>query len=451
MRLRTTHGPKLFSKFDLFINLGVFISSYDSQMAESEEHKLNYDDGRSKTFSFINFQKPQGLAFHLAWASLLISKFAWFSPGIIQGLVRRENEWLSIGNRFKNQNIVSVIATIIFKIVTGISFDLFGAKKTLSASMVIFGLPIILIGISRNFVFWTVSRFFIGGLGAVFPLSLSWMSELFSDNIIGIVVGILSDFDLIGGELAKLFIMPLSNLIGSWRLALIFPASLVLVFSLLLYFSGNLQIQDFKRKFNFKINDWQLIILALLYGVNSGFFLIFRSNLTNYLTGNNGLEYFSWTYENSNRFSNFLDIISIFSFILGGTVSDFLMKKFGHRGRTSFFFFIQSSQALFLFLTFFAVGSGSGLIAALVLIVLYVLFSRMAQVCALSIVPYNRMSRYGTSFGIVSAFQNIVAFSYGFQVIFKIPNGLTRSFLKMGILDLGVSFFGLLLVYFSKN
>ena len=139
--------------------------------------RLPVDSNNKATkINILSVARPHLRAFHFAWFSFFLAFFGWFALAPMQGNIKKNNDWLSKGNRFKYQNIIAVAGTIIMRLIVGPFCDQFGPRLAQASLLGIFSIPLFLVGTARNFASWTIARFFIGFIGASFVVTQFWTS-----------------------------------------------------------------------------------------------------------------------------------------------------------------------------------------------------------------------------------------------------------------------------------
>lgn len=108
-------------------------------------------DGKATVLRLLSFKRPHMRAFHLAWFSFFLAYFVWFALTPLQHQILLDNPWLSIGTRFKTQNILAVAGTVFMRFVIGPVCDRFGPRLAQSLLLGLFSVPVFLVAAVRTY------------------------------------------------------------------------------------------------------------------------------------------------------------------------------------------------------------------------------------------------------------------------------------------------------------
>ena len=415
------------------------------------------ENNKAKQLKIFSFKRPHMRAFHFAWFSFFLAFFGWFALAPLQGKIKKQNEWLSKGNRFKLQNIIAVTGTIIMRLIIGPVCDRFGPRIAQSTLIGVFSLPLALVGTSRSYWQWTLSRFFIGFIGATFVVTQFWTSIMFSGNIVGTANATSAGWGNLGGGVTQA-IMPLvragvARIRGvdpddptdntSWRFAVLVPAAVLVLTSFVMFFvtddlpDGNYAdlIKSGKKKsvnglqtMKRAVTNWRVWILFFLYAGCFGVELIMNGNLANYFSGNDGLEpQFSLNERTAGLIASLFGLMNLFARSIGGIGSDFAAGRYGIRGRLWWFFIVQLTEGC-IFLIFSRIRT---LAVAIPVLICFSFFVQMAEGATFGIVPFVDPVATGAVSGIVGAGGNFGAVAGGFLLAPKQLNGIADGFFKL--------------------
>ena len=423
------------------------------------------EHNRAKRLKIYSIKRPHMRAFHFAWSSFFLAFFGWFALAPLQNNIKKNNPWLAEGANFKNQNIIAVAGTIIMRIIIGPFCDRFGPRLAQSSLLGIFSLPLFLVGTARNFVSWTTARFFIGFMGATFVVTQFWTSVMFAGVIVGTANATSAGWGNLGGGVTQA-IMPLIragvarsrginpndvNDDTAWRLAVLVPASALVVTSIALYLlsddlpdgnyrdlhkTGQKEVTNPFKAMGRAAGNWRVWVLFLLYAGCFGVELIMNSNLATYFAGNGGKEAFRLNERLAGLTASLFGLMNLFARSLGGIGSDLLARRMGLRGRLCWFFFTQLMEGIF-FVVFSQITKLGGAIPALIV---FSLFVQMSEGATFGIVPFVDPPATGAVSGIVGAGGNFGAVAGGFLVNSNQNRGISTGFRNLGFIVIGTSF-----------
>lgn len=426
------------------------------------EFSLPVDDvGKAKVLRIISFRRPHMRAFHFAWFSFFLAFFGWFALAPLQKGIRDDGfiDGLTNGSRFKTQNIIAVLGTIIMRLAIGPFCDRFGPRTAQSLLLSVFSLPVFLVATATKYWQWTTARFFIGFIGAAFVVTQFWTSIMFSSNIVATANATSGGWGNLGGGVTNA-LMPLirkgmdkaagGNRNRGWRLSMIFPGFALLSTSIAMYFlsddlpQGNyadLLKEGKKKKTNpFKAmgkaaTNWRVWVLFLLYAGCFGIELVMNGNLATYFSDGD-IEAFGLDESTAGLIAGLFGLMNLFARSLGGILSDVAAHKFGMRGRLWAFFFVQLCEGI-MFVIFSRIRVIGGAIPALIG---FSLFVQMAEGCTFGVVPFVDPPITGAIAGIVGAGGNFGAVIGNLFLAPKKVNGISNGFRTLGFIVIGSAF-----------
>ena len=137
-----------------------------------------------------------------------------------------------------NSNIISLVATLLVRLVAGPSCDRFGPRYTFAGCLLIGSIPTALAGTVNNAKELMALRFFVGILGGSFVPCQVWSTGFFDKNIVGTANSFTGGFGNAGGGITY-FLMPaiFDSLVKNqhltahvaWRVAFIVPFIIIVV------------------------------------------------------------------------------------------------------------------------------------------------------------------------------------------------------------------------------
>ena len=137
-----------------------------------------------------------------------------------------------------NSNIISLVATLLVRLVAGPSCDRFGPRYTFAGCLLIGAIPTALAGTIHNAKELMALRFFVGILGGSFVPCQVWSTGFFDKNIVGTANSFTGGFGNAGGGITY-FLMPaiFDSLVKNqhltahvaWRVSFIVPFIIITV------------------------------------------------------------------------------------------------------------------------------------------------------------------------------------------------------------------------------
>jgi NNP family nitrate/nitrite transporter-like MFS transporter len=322
-----------------------------------------------------------------------------------------------------------------------------GPRRTYSALLVLGSLPDMGIGLAHDYATFLLFRLVIGGIGASFVITQYHSSVMFAPNVVGRAAAFTAGWGNLGGGVAQI-VTPLlmtafvslgaSQALG-WRLAMVVPGALLLVWGILYYHltqdtpAGNVEdgarpvgkygAPSHENTFFLACRDYRVWALFLTYASCFGIELTFHNLAALYFK-----DTFSLSLTTAGMIAGSYGIMNLFARALGGYYSDRIAVRFGLRGRV-------------LLLGGLLVGEGLGLVlfsqmrtlpSAIVAMVLFALFTKMASGGTYAVVPFLNRKALGSVAGIIGAGGNVGAVVAG--LLFR-EDGISMStaFMWLGL------------------
>lgn len=380
--------------------------------------------------------------FHLTWLTFFMCFFGWFGIAPLMPLVR-EQLHLDKG-QVGNIVIASVSATILARLLMGKLCDTIGPRLAYTWLLAIGALPVLFIGLSNSYESFLLFRFCIGIIGASFVITQFHTSMMFAPNVTGTANAVAGGWGNLGGGVANL-VMPLvaAAFVGlgfvdkanSWRYAMVVPGVLLLVMAVLYYKytedtpRGNYSDIDRQRAvqkegtFKVALSDYRTWLLALCYGACFGIEITIDNVAATYFVDN-----YKATLIMAGVLAGLFGGMNLFARALGGIVADRTGRAFGMNGK-----WVLLSVMLVLEgagIAYFSVAPS--LTMAVVTMLLFALFLKMANGTTYAIVPFVNRQAIGSVSGIVGAGGNLGAMIVGF--LFKSKTiSYSEAFLYIGI------------------
>lgn len=369
----------------------------------------------------FSFKTPPMRAFHMTWSAFLLTFFGWFGVAPLMPLIREEMQLTK--EQIGNTVVASVAATIVVRLLVGFICDRVGPRRTYAWLLVLGSLPVMGIGLAHDYTSFLLFRLAIGGIGASFVVTQYHTSVMFAPNVVGRAAASTAGWGNLGGGVAQIVTPLLMSAFVSlgvsqyygWRLAMVVPGLLMLVWGVLYYKltqdypAGNLEdgVQPIRKygasqenTFLEACRDYRVWALFLTYASCFGIELTFHNLAALYFADS-----FSLSLTTAGLVAGSFGIMNLFARTLGGIASDHVALRFGLRGRV-------------LLLGALLVGEGLGLVlfsqmrtlpAAIAAMVLFALFTKMASGGTYAVVPFINRRALGSVAGIIGAGGNFGA------------------------------------------
>lgn len=419
---------------------------------------------KATRIDLFSLKTPNMRVFHLSWLAFFLCFFGWFGIAPMMAVVRDELDLskAQVGNTI----IASVAVTIFARLIIGWLCDKIGPRKTYSGLLVIFSLPVMLIGLADTYETFLIARLAIGVIGASFVITQYHTAVMFAPNVVGTANATTAGWGNLGGGVTQM-VMPLifGGIVAlgisetlAWRYAMVVPGLVLMFFGILYYRygqdypEGNLDElrknnPEFMKKhgeskggFLQAIKDYRVWAMFIMYGACFGIELTMNNILALYFHDDFGL-----SLAMAGIIAGLFGAMNIFARTFGGVLSDKTAIKYGLKGRVAFLGLALFTEGLLLVLF----GYLSILPLAIAVLIIFSTMVMMAEGAMFSIVPFVNKKAVGAIAGIVGAGGNAGAVAAGF--LFR-TEALTYSegLMILGICVVGASFLALL-VRFSKE
>lgn len=412
--------------------------------------------GQAKQIKLFDLSSIHMRTFHLTWLAFFLCFFGWFGIAPMLSIVRED---LGITtDQIVNTNMIAVASTVFMRLIIGWLCDRIGPRITYTWLLILGSIPVMLIGLSQSYEQFLLARMFIGAIGAAFVITQFHTSVMFAPNIVGTANATTAGWGNLGGGVTQQ-VMPMVfagvlAYVGAehlaWRYAMIGPGIMLLFMGLAYYFftqdtpEGNYKDlpnrakkkKDANGSMLAAIKDHRVWVLFLIYGACFGVELIVNSKAALYFT-----DYFDMDLKTAGLIAGIFGLMNLFARSLGGAIGDRFGRLSGLNGRVKWLFLALFCEGLALIL-FSRMGTIPMIIGALLV---FSLFVQMSEGATYSVVPFINKKALGAVSGIVGAGGNAGAVA-GMLLFKKQLTGLewTDSFLILGVIVLGVSFFSFL-------
>lgn len=410
---------------------------------------INQPLGKLNIFSAKGIQMR---TFHITWVTFFFCFFGWFGIAPLMPIIR---EQLHLSKeQVGNITIASVSATILARLLIGRWCDTIGPRKTYTILLAIGAIPVMLIGLCNSYESFLLFRFLIGIIGASFVITQFHTSQMFKSNVVGTANAVAGGWGNLGGGVTNL-VMPLiaAAFVGlgyvdkadSWRIAMVVPGVILLIMAFIYYRytkdtpAGNykeIERTTVKKKGTLAAaaKDYRTWILALAYAACFGIEITIDNVAATFF-----VDQFQASVIMAGALASIFGFMNLFARALGGIFSDSVGKIYGLRGKGYLLAAFLLLEGLGI-MWFAKSGSLSGAIVAMLV---FALFLKMANGATYSIVPFVNKNAVGSVAGIVGAGGNLGAMLVGF--LFKSKNlTYADAFLYIGI---GVAIAGVFMAF----
>jgi NNP family nitrate/nitrite transporter-like MFS transporter len=378
--------------------------------------------------------------FHLTWFMFFVCFFGWFGLAPLMPTIRADLGLTraQVGNTI----IASVSSTIIARLLIGKLCDRIGPRKTAVRLLLIGSIPVLLVGLATNYTTFLLFRLAIGVIGGSFVVTQFHSSMMFAARVRGTANAVTGGWGNLGGGVTNM-LMPLifSAIVGfgytphmAWRYAMIVPA-IMMWFVAFLYYrytkdtpAGN--FADIGRKVGARTTDWSVLAdwrvaaLTLAYAMCFGMEITFDNVASLHFVDN-----FHLSQHSAGLWAGMFGCMNLFARALGGIFSDRAGARWGMRGKG-------------LLLTCALLLEGTGLIAfahapslaiAIVCMISFALFLKIANGATYGIVPFVDEKNVGLISGVVGAGGNLGGMAFGF--LFKSESiTYSQAFTYIGVM-----------------
>lgn len=371
--------------------------------------------------------------FHITWFMFFVCFFGWFGLAPLMPAIRADLGLTKaqVGNTI----IASISSTIIARILVGKLCDRIGPRKTAVGLLLIGSMPVLFAGLAADYKSFLLFRLAIGSIGASFVITQFHTSMMFAANIRGTANAITGGWGNLGGGATNM-IMPVifSAIVGygytphmAWRFAMIVPAVLMWIVAFLYYrYTKDTPAGNFSdlrspavitgpagrpRPGAARIlreaipGDRRVVILAMAYAACFGMEITFDNVAVLHF-----VDTFHLSQHSAGFWAGLFGGMNLFARALGGYLSDRAGLRWGDRGKGSLLALVLLLEGIGLI----AFAHASGFSIAIVFMLFFALFLKMANGAVFGIVPFINEKKIGLISGVVAAGGNLGAMLFGF-------------------------------------
>ena len=290
-------------------------------------------------------------------------------------------------------------------------------------------------------------RLLIGVIGASFVITQYHTTMMFAPNVVGTANATSAGWGNLGGGVTQLA-MPLVFSVfvvgfgftdaAGWRLAMVVVGMVIFVTGIAYYFltqdapegnfkelraQGKLEKKGSVTKAYFQaMKDYRVWVLFLIYGACFGIELTVNNVAALYF-----YDYFDLSLVAAGGVAASFGLMNIFARTLGGIFGDNFGSLWGLRGRSFWLFIVLLGEGLALMLF----SQMDVLFLAIPTLIIFSLFTQMAEGATYSVVPFINKKALGAVAGVVGAGGNAGAVAAGF--LFKGAMEWNDVFMVIGI------------------
>jgi NNP family nitrate/nitrite transporter-like MFS transporter len=360
--------------------------------------------------------------FHITWLMFFVCFFGWFGLAPLMPTIRADLHLskTQVGNLI----IASVSSTIIARLVIGRLCDKWGPRKTAIRLLLAGSIPVFLVGLSKDYTSFLGFRLAIGVIGASFVITQFHTSLMFGPSIKGTANAITGGWGNLGGGVTNM-VMPLifAAIVGfgyapheAWRYAMLVPGAMMLGVAFLYYrytqdtptgnygeAAGAAPVKGGKTDWSV-LADRRVAALVLAYAMCFGMEITFDNVAPLHF-----VDSFKLSQSAAGFWAGIFGGMNLFARALGGIVSDKVGRRWGMRGKGILLAVVLLLEGCGL-MAFAAAGSLTG---AIVTMLSFALFLKMANGATYGIVPFINEKNVGLVSGVVGAGGNLGGMIFG--------------------------------------
>ncbi len=310
-------------------------------------------------------------------------------------------------------------------LVIGKLCDTWGPRKTAIRLLLVGALPVLLVGLAKDYTTFLLFRAAIGIIGASFVITQFHTSMMFAPNIKGTANAVAGGWGNLGGGVTNM-VMPLifAAIVGfgytkgeAWRYAMIVPGVMMLIVAFLYYkFTKDTPAGNYneigRTKATRAKTDWACIKRLAYMGLTIAYAMCFGMEIT---FDNVASLHFTDTFKLSQSSAGFwagiFGFMNLFARALGGIFQTKQVKRFGMQGKGIFLAHCTIAWKV-LGLSYLRMQARWYLL--LYLMLSFALFLKMANGATYGIVPFVNEKNVGLISGIVGAGGNLGGMMFGF-------------------------------------
>ncbi len=373
--------------------------------------------------NIFSFSGIQMRTFHITWLTFFVCFFGWFGIAPLMPAIRADLGLTKpqVGNTI----IAAVSATIFARLIIGKLCDTWGPRKTYTALLIVGALPVMLVGLAKDYTSFLLFRLAIGVIGASFVITQFHTSMMFAPTIKGTANAVAGGWGNLGGGITQLA-MPLimATIMGfgfvkadAWRLAMIVPGLMMLLMAWVYWKytkdtpAGNYDEIEHTSTSKSTVSFWKACsdirvwALAIAYACCFGMEITFDGVAALYFFDN-----FHMEETEAGFWAMLFGFMNIFARAVGGIVADKVGQKFGMRGKGV----LLASMLLLEGIGILLFAQAGNLTLAILSMLTFAMFLKMANGGTYAIVPFINPKAVGVISGVVGAGGNVGGMLMGF-------------------------------------
>jgi len=395
--------------------------------------------------NFFKVSMVQIRTFHMTWFAFFSAFFAWFGIAPMMVVIREE---LHLTKEQVGWSIIASVAVTVFaRFFVGWLCDRVGPRLAYTYLLILGAFPVAGIGLADSFESFLVFRLLIGIIGASFVITQYHTSVMFAPNVVGQANATSAGWGNLGGGVTQL-VMPLmfsAFVIGfgftdaeAWRASMVVVGTVIFFTGIAYFFltqdapDGN--FKDLREKgllpekkqvtgdYFQAMKDYRIWVLFIIYGACFGIELTVNNVAALYF-----FDYFQVDMVTAGMIAACFGLMNIFARTLGGIFADNCASLWGLKGRSYWLFIVLLGEGLALMLF----SQMSVLFLAIPTLIIFSLFTQMAEGATYSVVPFINKKALGAVAGVVGAGGNAGAVAAGF--LFKGAMDWNEVFFVIGI------------------
>ncbi|MES2518215.1 MAG: MFS transporter [Bacteroidota bacterium] len=411
------------------------------------------------SLNIFSWKGIQMQTFHITWITFFFCFFGWFGIAPLMKIVK-DDLGLTKG-QIGNIIIASVSATIFARLLIGRLCDTLGPRLTYTWLLVFGSIPVMTIGLAHSYESFLLFRLAIGVIGASFVITQYHTSVMFAPKIKGTANAVAGGWGNLGGGITNM-VMPLvlAAFVGlgyskpeAWRYAMVIPGVMLLVMAFIYYkftkdtpegnyseIERDVTVQA-KGSFMSAAADYRTWILFLAYGACFGIEITFDNIAALYFSEN-----FSCDLKTAGLLAGLFGFMNLFARAIGGIVADKVGNTYGMRGKG----WLLAGLLIFEGVGIVLFAQTGSLVMAVVAMLGFALFLKMANGATYAIVPFIDLKNVGSVAGIVGAGGNLGGVLAGF--LFKSETiSYSEAFLYIGLAVVSVGGLAALIKFDKKE
>ena len=395
--------------------------------------------------NFFRVNMVQIRTFHMAWFAFFGAFFAWFGIAPLMIVVREE---LDLTKSQVGWTIIASVAVTVFaRFFIGWLCDRIGPRLSYTYLLMFGAFPVAGIGLADSFESFLFFRLLIGIIGASFVITQYHTTVMFAPNVVGTANATSAGWGNLGGGVTQI-VMPLifSGLVigfgltdaQAWRASMLAVGIVIFLVGIAYYFltqdapDGN--YKELREKgllpektkvtgayFN-ALKDYRVWVLFLIYGACFGIELTVNNTAALYF-----YDYFDVSLVTAGAIAASFGLMNIFARTLGGIFGDNFGALWGLKGRSFWLFIVLLGEGIALMIF----SQMNVLFLAIPMLIIFSLFTQMAEGATYSVVPFINKKALGAVAGVVGAGGNAGAVAAGF--LFKGAMEWNDVFFTIGV------------------